>query len=415
MRRNLIEQHDTISPTEQKPVVSSEGSSADLLHRATTYGLERTQAALRANGLAAALLFDAYNIRYVTGKTVMTVWTLHAMDRYVLVPAEGRPILWEYRLAPVDPATRSAIDVRNAGSWSVFEVGARSRTCAASIANEVVEILKEWGVLGEAIGVDRLDTSGFLALQEAGVKVRPAQFAMETARSIKSPDEIELIRRSVAVADAAIAHLRATLKPGMTENEVWSSFTAHAFAHGGEYVECRLLSSGPRTNPWFQEATDRVIERGDLVTFDTDLIGPAGYLADVSRGYLVGDATPTDLQRRLYYDAETFLEEIRTALRPGAAFDELGEQLSQRFPAQYHAQRYPFIAHSSGLSDEYPTIMFDNHHQGEVTSGMVFSIEAYVGAEDEDEGLKLEEQVVVTPDGVELLSHAPHDDRLSNR
>jgi Xaa-Pro dipeptidase len=184
---------------------------------------------------------------------------------------------------------------------------------------------------------------------------------------------------------------------------------------GGEYVECRLLSSGLRTNPWFQEATNRVIERGDLVSFDTDLIGPAGYLADVSRGYLVGDAMPTPLQRRLYYDAETFLEEIRTALRPGAAFDELGERLSQRFPQRYRAQRYPFIAHSSGLSDEYPTIMFDNHHQGEVTSGMVFSIEAYVGAEDEAEGLKLEEQVLVTQDGVELLSHAPHDDRLSNR
>jgi len=237
---------------------------------------------------------------------------------------------------------------------------------------------------------------------------------METARSIKSLDEIELIRRSVAVADAAIAHLRASLKPGMTENEVWSSFTSHAFAHGGEYVECRLLSSGPRTNPWFQEATNRAIERGDLVSFDTDLIGPAGHLADVSRGYLVADAAPTDLQRRLYHDAETFLEEIRTALRPGA-FDELGERLCRRFPRLYHAQRYPFIAHSSGLSDEYPTIAFDNHHQREVTPGMVFSIEAYVGAEDEDEGLKLEEQVVITPDGVELLSQAPHDDRLSIR
>src|SRR6476620_12618860 len=88
----------------------------------------------------------------------------------------------------------------------------------------------------------------------------------------------------------------------------------------------------------------------------TDLIGPAGYLADVSRGYLVGDAMPTPLQRRLYDDAETFLEEIRTALRPGAAFDELGERLSQRFRQRYRAQRYPFIAHSSGLSDEYPTI-----------------------------------------------------------
>jgi Xaa-Pro dipeptidase len=87
--------------------------------------------------------------------------------------------------------------------------------------------------------------------------------------------------------------------------------------------------------------------------------------------------------------------------------------LSRRFPAEYHAQRYPFIAHGSGLADEYPTILFDRHHEGEIEEGMVFSVEAYVGVEGEDEGLKLEEQVLVTPTGVELLSHAPHDEHLA--
>ena len=232
MRLDSLRQDNTSWPSKPKPHLGSQESSADLLHRATSYGLERTQAALRDNGLAAALLFDAYNTRYVTGKTVMTVWSLHAMDRYVLVPAQGKPFLWEYRLVPVDPATHSAMEVRKAGSWSVFDVGARRPACAASITTEVVELLKELGIHGEPIGVDRLDTAGFLALQEAGLRVRPAQFAMETARSIKSLDEIELIRRSVAVADAAIAHLRATVIPGMTENEVWSTFTSHAFAQG---------------------------------------------------------------------------------------------------------------------------------------------------------------------------------------
>src|SRR3954470_16785739 len=101
--------------------------------------------------------------------------------------------------------------------------------------------------------------------------------------------------------------------------------------------------------------------------------------------------------------------------RPGAAFDELGEGLGRRFPERYHALRYPFIAHSTGLSDEYPTIVFEDHHQGEVRSGMVFSVEAYVGAEGGAEGIKLEEQVLVTDTGTEVLSHAPHDERLSSR
>jgi Xaa-Pro aminopeptidase len=103
----------------------------------------------------------------------------------------------------------------------------------------------------------------------------------------------------------------------MTENEAWALFTGRAFALGGEYVEARLLSSGPRTNPWFREAGDRRIEPGDLVSFDTDLIGPAGYLADVSRTYLVDGTKPTARQQRPYADAEAFLRQIIGELTPG--------------------------------------------------------------------------------------------------
>lgn len=157
----------------------------------------------------------------------------------------------------------------------------------------------------------------------------------------------------------------------------------------------------------------RRIEPGDLVSFDTDLVGPAGYLADLSRAYIAGDAKPTAQQQRLYDDARQFLNEIMSEVRPGAAFDELGERLSRRFPDKYHAQRYPYIAHGSGLSDEYPAILFADRYEGDVQSGMVLSVEAYVGVEGEDEGLKLEEQVLVTDQGIELLSHAPHDPRLA--
>ena len=153
-----------------------------------------------------------------------------------------------------------------------------------------------------------------------------------------------------------MAGLRESLRPGMTENEAWAGLLGRAFALGAEFAECRLLSSGPRTNPWFREAGDRPMERGDLVAFDTDLIGPAGYLADLSRTYLVGSTTPSARQRRLYADAQAFLADIIAELKPGAALDEVGERLSRRLPAAYHAERYPFIAHGSGLSDEYPVI-----------------------------------------------------------
>jgi Xaa-Pro dipeptidase len=399
----------TVAPGGTRPVVD-----AALARGAVEYGLSRTRAALRRHDLAAALLTDPVNIRYTTGTAVMPVWTLHSIDRYLLVPAEGAPVLWEYASAPAELVSPfPGIETRTATSWAVFGSAERSAGRAALFAAEVAAVLCERGIRDDRLGVDRLDAHGFLALQAAGVHLEPVQLALEQARAVKGPEEVELIRRSVGVCDAAVTRLRDELRPGMTENEAWARFVGPAFAAGGEYVECRLLSSGPRTNPWFREASDRRIERGDIVSFDTDLIGPAGYLADLSRAYLVGDTKPSARQRRLYADAEAFLAEIIGELKSGAAFDEVGERLARRLPAPYHAQRYPFIAHGSGLSDEYPVIAFQDHHAGEVESGMVFSVEAYVGVEGEVEGLKLEEQVLVTSVGVEVLSRAPHDEQLS--
>jgi Xaa-Pro dipeptidase len=387
---------------------------AALVRGAVEHGLVRTRDALRRHDLAAALLVDPVNIRYVSGTSTMPVWTLHVIDRYMLVPAESEPILWEYSSAPADLVSpHPHLETRTATSWSVFGSAERAQNRAERFAAEVADVLQERGIRVARIGVDRLDTYGFLALQAAGLHLAPAQLAIEHARVTKGAAEIELIRRSLRACDAAITHLHQELRPGMTENEAWALFTGRAFALGGEYVEARLLSSGPRTNPWFREAADRRIEPGDLVSFDTDLIGPAGYLADVSRTYLVGDRKPTARQQRLYADAEAFLEEVIGELRPGAAFDEVGERLSSRLPRAYHPQRYPFVAHGSGLSDEYPVIVFEDHHAGQIEAGMVLSVEAYVGVEGEVEGLKLEEQVLVTEGGVEVLSHAPHDEHLS--
>ena len=337
---------------------------AALASGAVEHALARTRAALRRHDIAAALLVDPVNVRYASGTSTMPVWTLHSIDRYLLVPAEGEPVLWEYAGAPpelVSPYPR--LETRTATSWAVFGSGERAGSRAAVFAADVAAVLRDRGIAGDRIGVDRLDAYGFLALQAAGLHLVPAQLAVEQARAVKGPAEIELIRRSLGVCDAAVAGLRESLRPGMTENEAWAGLLGRAFALGAEFGECRLLSSGPRTNPWFREA---------------------------------------------------FLADIIAELKPGAALDEIGERLSRRLPAAYHAERYPFIAHGSGLSDEYPVIAFSDHHAGEIEDGMVLSVEAYVGVEGEDEGLKLEEQVLVTSGGVEVLSHAPHDEYLAS-
>src|SRR4051794_3061423 len=118
----------------------------------TDHALARTQAELRRHDLPAALLFDAYNIRYVTGTSVMPVWSLHAMGRFALVPAEGDPLLWEYASVQPDASTNLSHDVRRARCWSVFDSGERSRDRAADFAAEVMVVLRDRGVDGNRIG-----------------------------------------------------------------------------------------------------------------------------------------------------------------------------------------------------------------------------------------------------------------------
>jgi Xaa-Pro dipeptidase len=379
--------------------------------RMMAYRLGRAQEQLRRHGLAAAILFDPDNVRYTTTIGIALVWNLHAADRWVLIPAEGEPVLWEYGSSRHVTAGRIK-DTRNARQYRPFGSGALAPEHASAVADELVAELDARGIRGEQIGVDRADTILFLALQEKGLRIADVQYPLELARAVKSPDEIAAIRESMWVCDHGIEAIRAAAVPGKTENEIWAAFAEKVISLGAEYLECRLLTSGPRTNPWFNEATDRVVEDGDFVSFDTDLIGPHGYLSDVSRSYLVGDKAPTDEQRRLYAVAYEFIHEAMPKLRPGASFEELGRELGPRMPEEFHPQRYPFIAHGSGLCDEYPGIVFDNHHPGEIEENMVLSVEAYVGAVGGRDGVKLEEQILITEDGYETLSSAPFDDRL---
>ena len=329
---------------------------AALARGAVEYALARTRASLRRHDIAAALLVDPVNVRYASGTSTMPVWTLHSIDRYLLVPAEGEPVLWEYASAPpelVSPYPR--LETRTATSWAVFGSGERAGSRAALFAADVAAVLRDRGISGDRIGVDRLDAYGFLALQAAGVHLVPAQLAVEQARAVKGPAEIELIRRSLRVCDAAVAGLRESLRPGMTENEAWAGFLGRAFALGAEFGECRLLSSGPRTNPWFREAerpSDGARRPGGV----RHRPHRPGRVPGRSLPHLPGRLHEAVRRGsgRLYADAQTFLADIIAELKPGAALDEVGERLGRRLPAAYHAERYPFIAHGSGLERRVP-------------------------------------------------------------
>ena len=184
-------------------------------------------------------------------------------------------------------------------------------------------------------------------------------------------------------------------------------------AGGGEWIETRLLSSGPRTNPWFRESSMRVIERGDMVSFDTDLVGPYGYCCDISRSW-VCDASPSDEQRRIYADAYAHIQHNKALLKPGLSFRELTEQL-RPLGEEFVDGRYGVAMHGVGLCDEYPAIRYPQDwdaegYDGVFKEGMVMCVEALSAPAGGREAVKLEEQVLITVDGCEQLSSYPMEE-----
>ncbi len=211
--------------------------------------------------------------------------------------------------------------------------------------------------------------------------------------------------------------MRSVVRPGVREEEALAELLRVNTLYGGEYPETRLLSSGPRTNPWFQESSDRVMEPGDLLSFDTDLIGPGGWYADISRSWCVSDVPPSDEQRRLFDLARDQLEHNMALLRPGMSFREMTEK-SWPVPDAYKANRYADIAHGVGLGVEYPLIYYPEDYElfgydGVFEAGMMACIESYIGAEGGRDGVKLEQPVLITDEGPQLLSRYPFDERLS--
>ena len=209
--------------------------------------------------------------------------------------------------------------------------------------------------------------------------------------------------------------MQEALQPGITENALWAKLHATNISLGGEWIETRLLSSGPRTNPWFRECSMRKIEPGELVCFDTDLIGPYGYCSDISRSWL-SSGKPSNEQRRLYGTAYEQIQHNMSILKPGMTFREASEK-SWPIPDEFLSNRYSSMIHGVGLADEYPGIKYwpdfdDRGYDGVLEPGMTLCVESFTGSEGGREGVKLEEQVLITDTGVEVLSTYPFEKQL---
>jgi Xaa-Pro aminopeptidase len=401
------------SPVAAGSEVESASKEA-ILRDVRSYRLARVQEQLRRHDVPAILLYDPVNIRYATDTSNMQVWAGRNPARYIMVFADGRIIAWEFHSSEhVWDGLNLAVELRGALSWTFFNAGHEAERRAQIWGAEIVDVMRQHAPGDSRLAVDRLDPFGTAYLEKHGLTLIDGQALMETARLIKSSGELVLIGESLRTAEKGIERMRRELRPGITENDLWANLHYENIRHGGEWIETRLLASGDRTNPWMHESSSRVLQHGDLLAFDTDMVGPNGYCSDISRTWLVGDGRPSDEQRTLYEYAYAQVHTNMDILRPGMSFKEFSDQ-AWKSPEQFVKNRYCCLAHGIGMVDEYPSIAhsvdWDSAgYDGRFEVGMTVCVESYIGADGGSQGVKLEQQVVLTEHGCVPLTNSPFE------
>jgi Xaa-Pro aminopeptidase len=374
---------------------------------------------MRAKDYDALILLDPYNQRYATGSRNMFGYFLRNSTRYFFVPTEGPVILFEYpQSAHVSDCLETVQESRHSKLvWS--SVGNRDARTAKPFAQEVAELVRQYGRGSRKVGLDRCFHLLALALEAEKCVVTDCQQEILHVRRLKTANEIQCLRLSMACAEFAVSAVRDALHPGISEQELFARFYGEVIRHGGEFVETRLLVSGPRTNPWFKETSGRCVRPGELLALDTDTVGCFGYYCDFSRTFHCEPGRPTAYQKLLYRHAYDQIQHNIGIIRPGVSYRELAER-AWKIPDRFVERRYTSVMHGVGMHGESPFVAHAQDYQsfggeGVIEPGMVISVESYIGEVNGLEGVKLEEELLVTDTGTELLSRFPFEESLLGR
>ncbi|MEM6758188.1 MAG: dimethylsulfonioproprionate lyase DddP [Pseudomonadota bacterium] len=371
---------------------------------------------------AGILMFDPLNIRYATDTTNMQLWNAHNPFRAVLLCADGYMVIWDYKNAPFlssfNPLVR---EVRSGADLFYFDRGDKVDVAADVFANEVRELCAEHAPGEMRLAVDKPMVHGLRALEAQGFTVKDGEEVTEKSRSIKGPDELLAMRCAVHACEASVQAMedfaRAHVGDGTTcEDDVWAVLHGENIKRGGEWIETRLLASGPRTNPWFQECGPRVCQRNEIISFDTDLVGSYGICVDISRSWWIGDQTPRpDMIYAMQHAHEHIMQNMQM-IKPGVTIPELTAN-THVLDDKFQAQKYGCLMHGVGLCDEWPLVAYPDQavpgaFDYPLEPGMVLCVEAAVGEVGGDFTIKLEDQVLVTETGYENLISYPFDAAL---
>ena len=385
------------------------------VERLRTYRTTRARDALAASDLGAVLLFDFNNIRYVTS-THIGEWARDKMTRYALLTRGGDPHIWDFGSAAKHhrlncPWLRP--ENIHAGMVGLRGAVAPDAGLFRSAAREIAAILRAEGVADMPLGVDIVEPPMLAALAEEGVTVRDGQQVMLDAREVKSKDEITLLNIACSMVDGAYQLLSEQLKPGVRESELVANVTQYLFDLGSEHVDNINAVSGERCSPHPHVFSDRIIRPGDQAFFDI-IHTFIGYKTCYYRTFVVGKGT--DAQRDAYKQAREWIDKSIELMRPGVTTDQVASvwPKAQDFGFDNEMECFGLqFGHSVGLFlHERPIISRLNSldHPVELKEGMVIALETYCPAKDGVSAARIEEEVVITADGPQVITRFPSDE-----
>ena len=379
------------------------------LHR---YRLARTRQALAASGLGAVLCFDQHNIRYISS-TVIGEWARDKLIRYCLLTGTGEPWVWDFGSAARhhrlycpwlredhvragNPGMRGAIGPK----VGLFEQAAR----------EIRDILVQEGVADMPLGLDVCEPPMLFALQKEGIEVRDGQQAMLQAREVKSHDEITLLNIAAAMVDGVYQAIAGALRPGVRESEIVALAARRLYEMGSDCVEAVNAIAGERCSPHPHNFTDRLIRPGDQAYFDI-IHSFVGYRTCYYRTFAVGRATPAQVDA--YRRAREWMDSAISMLRPGVGTDEVAKRFPPCTEIGFETEMAAFglnFCHGLGLGlHERPLVSRLNSFAEpyELKAGMVFAVETFCPAADGVSAARIEEEVVLTPEGAKVITLYP--------
>ena len=385
--------------------------------RLRTERLARIKRLLKESDLGALLCFDMSNIRYITATHIGT-WAMDKLARFTLLPQDDEPILWDFGSAARhhklycpwlgEERSRAGISTQRG---AMLPAAGRAEEVARKIRVE----LEERGLLGAPLGVDAIELPVLFALQAEGIKVVDGQQLMQEARVIKTRDEITLLNTACMMVDAAYDDLYRFMKPGVRENECVGLVSKSLYDLGSEHVEGVNAISGERCSPHPHVFSDRALRPGDPAYFDI-LHSYNGYRTCYYRTFAIGSASPAMVDA--YKKCRDMLDAGINAIRPGVTTAEVAKLWPKAeefgFPDEEAAFALQY-GHGVGLSIwEKPIFsrLVSLDHPEVIQEGMVFALETFWPAADGWTAARIEEQLVVTQDGCEVITRFPAEELL---